>query len=430
VDLHERRELDMSAQVARVRAKARPWRSIIALVLALCGLAAGEYGRFGRHLDDATKAALSYGGGAVFLLFGLIAVFGLSGQARNLLQPAIGAAHAGVTRYAFVLVGIFTVLVVSLNILSLPVGQLVLGGAVTGVLLGIAAQQSLANLFAGMVLLFARPFRVGDRVRFRAGALSGTLEGTVTDISITYVRLETDDGLVFVPNSQALAATVGPIAHPQSDAAGVAPGSAAGAGGTAGVPGVPGTAGTLGTAGAAGLAGTAVGAAGAAAGAQAAAAGAGGGAAGYGPGMTLAGTDASLAAVAGAAAASAVAAILGDAAAQGAPEGAAAAAQGVSSSPGAGGPGTSGPGTSGSGTGGSGTGGPGTGGPGTGGLGPAGGLSPSAGGLGPSAGVPEQGRGPDQDGAAANGASAPGQAVHGGSSGPDGAVGRDSRPTP
>ena len=42
-----------------------------------------------------------------------------------------------------------------------------------------------------MVLLFARPFRVGDRVRFRAGALYGLLDGTVTDISITYVRLET-----------------------------------------------------------------------------------------------------------------------------------------------------------------------------------------------------------------------------------------------
>ena len=144
----------------------------------------------------------------------MAAVFGLSGQVRNLIQPHIGAAHAGVVRYALVLAGIFTVLLVALNVSSLPVGQLVLGGAVTGVLLGIAAQQSLANLFAGMVLLFARPFRVGDRVRFRAGALGGSLEGTVTDISITYVRLETADGVVFVPNSQALAATVGPLPPP------------------------------------------------------------------------------------------------------------------------------------------------------------------------------------------------------------------------
>jgi mechanosensitive ion channel-like protein len=217
VDLHERRELDMSAQVARVKARARPWRSIIALFLALCGLAAGELGRYSRHLDYPAPDILKFGGAAVFLVFGLVASFGLSGQARDLLRPRIGAAHAGVARYALVLAGIFTVLVITLNIASVPVGQLVLGGAVTGVLLGIAAQQSLSNLFAGMVLLFARPFRVGDRVRFRAGALAGLLEGTVTDISIAYVRLETTDGLVFVPNSQALAACVGPLPPPEPD---------------------------------------------------------------------------------------------------------------------------------------------------------------------------------------------------------------------
>lgn len=203
----------MAAQVARVRARARPWRSIIALVLALASLGAAETGRYA-DIDHTTATLLKYSGAIAFFLFGVAATFGLSGQARNLIQPHIGAAHAGVVRYALVLVGIFTVLVVALNVSSLPVGQLVLGGAVTGVLLGIAAQQSLANLFAGMVLLFARPFRVGDRVRFRAGALGGTLEGTVTDVSITYVRLETAEGVVFVPNAQALAATVGPLPAP------------------------------------------------------------------------------------------------------------------------------------------------------------------------------------------------------------------------
>jgi small-conductance mechanosensitive channel len=68
-----------------------------------------------------------------------------------------------------------------------------------------------------MVLLFARPFRVGDKVRFRAGALYGLLDGTVTDISITYVRLETAQGVVFVPNSQALAACVGPLPPPEPE---------------------------------------------------------------------------------------------------------------------------------------------------------------------------------------------------------------------
>jgi small-conductance mechanosensitive channel len=214
----------MAEQVAKVKAKARPWRSIIALVLALCSLTAAEYGRHAHFLepnDTATRQALIYSGSVAFFLFGTAAVFGLSGQARNLLRPVIGAAHAGVTRYALALVGIFTVLVIALKVANVPVGQLVLGGAVTGVLLGIAAQQSLANLFAGMVLLFARPFRVGDKVRFRAGALAGVIDGTVTDISITYVRLDTVDGTVFVPNSQALAAVVGPI--PAEPAPGAGP---------------------------------------------------------------------------------------------------------------------------------------------------------------------------------------------------------------
>ena len=58
------------------------------------------------------------------------------------------------------------------------------------------------------MLLFASPFRVGDRVRFRSGALSGQIEGVVTDLSLTYVRLETEDGRVLLPNSQALNAAV------------------------------------------------------------------------------------------------------------------------------------------------------------------------------------------------------------------------------
>src|SRR5450755_284198 len=200
----------MAEQVAKVKAKTRPWRSIIALILALAALTAGEFGKHA-SLAQPTKNALTWSSAAAFFVFGVAASFGLSGQVRNLLQPVIGAAHAGVTRYALALVGIFASLVIALNLASVPVGQLVLGGVVTSVLLGIAAQQSLSNLFAGMVLLFARPFRVGDRVRFRAGALAGAIEGTVVDISITYVRLETEDGQVFVPNSQALAAVVGPI---------------------------------------------------------------------------------------------------------------------------------------------------------------------------------------------------------------------------
>ena len=204
----------MASRVQKVRSKARPWRSIFALLLALA--AAGIAVRWSTVLthqehvrqSTTTTRAIIYGSAGAFFVFGMAAAFGLSGKARAGLQPVIGQAHAGVLRYAVVLISLFILAVAALQLIGVSPSQLVVGGAVTGVLLGIAAQQSLANLFAGLVLLFAHPFRVGERVRFRAGSLSGQIDGTVVDVSLTYVRLETEDGLVMLPNAQALSAAV------------------------------------------------------------------------------------------------------------------------------------------------------------------------------------------------------------------------------
>ena len=114
-----------------------------------------------------------------FCVFASAATIGLSGKAREVLQPVIGTSHAAVVRYALVLIGAVTTLIVTLVLFGVPVGQLLLGGALTSVFVGIAAQQALSNVFAGLVLLLAHPFRVGDSIRLRAGALSGEIGGTV-----------------------------------------------------------------------------------------------------------------------------------------------------------------------------------------------------------------------------------------------------------
>jgi small-conductance mechanosensitive channel len=72
------------------------------------------------------------------------------------------------------LVGYLIVALTAMDLFALPVGNLLVGGAVTGMILGIAAQQSLSNVFAGLVLLFARPYIPGEKVRIRSGALGGT----------------------------------------------------------------------------------------------------------------------------------------------------------------------------------------------------------------------------------------------------------------
>ena len=129
------------------------------------------------------------------------------------------------------IVGAFTTLVITLVLFGVDVSQLVLGGAITTVFLSIAAQQALGNVFAGLVLVFARPFQVGDAVRLRAGALGGTLDGIVTDIGITYVRFDTDGSVMSIPNSQVLNAVVGPIPPEPEDAEVVADGKSGTPGG-------------------------------------------------------------------------------------------------------------------------------------------------------------------------------------------------------
>ena len=208
-------QLDLSAQVAKVRAKARPWKSIIALVFAIAAAVASAWARrsFHHFFDPANVPyqIIAAGCAVAFCVFGTIATIGLSGNARTVLEPRFGASHAAVVRYALLLIGEFTTLVVTLLLFDVPVGQLLLGGALTSVFVGIAAQQALGNVFAGMVLLLARPFRVGDTISLQAGALGGQLDGTVTEIGITYVRLDTGSSIMSVPNSQVLNAVVGPL---------------------------------------------------------------------------------------------------------------------------------------------------------------------------------------------------------------------------
>jgi small-conductance mechanosensitive channel len=213
--VHDGKQIDLSTHVDRVKRKTRPWKSIIALLLAIAAAVISHRASHGNstfvYLSDQANQFVGYGTAVLFLVFGSTATYGLAGKSRELLEPRAGAAHAAIVRYAILLVGAFTTLLITLVLLGVPVSQLVVGGALTTVFVSIAAQQALSNVFAGLVLVFARPFRVGDAIRLRAGALGGTIDGIVTDIGITYVRFNTDGSVMSVPNSQVLNAVVGPI---------------------------------------------------------------------------------------------------------------------------------------------------------------------------------------------------------------------------
>jgi len=213
------RQIDLSTQVERVKRKTRPWKSIIALLLAIASAVISHQARWGTFTtNDLANQLIRYGTAVLFLVFGSSAVFGLAGKSRELLEPTAGPAHSAIFLYACLIVGSFTTLVSTLVLFGIDVIQLVLGGAITTVFLSIAAQQALGNVFAGLVLVFARPFQVGDAIRLQAGALGGTLDGIVTDIGITYVRFDTNGSVMSIPNSQVLNSVVGPIPPEAEDA--------------------------------------------------------------------------------------------------------------------------------------------------------------------------------------------------------------------
>jgi len=211
----------LSAQVSRVKRRTRPWKSIIALLLAIAAAVISHRASHGSttfmHTSDLTNQVVGYGTAALFLVFASTATYGLAGKSRQLLEPKAGLAHSAIIRYAILVVGGFTTLVITLVLFGVPAGQLLVGGALTTVFVSIAAQQALGNVFAGLVLVFARPFMVGDAIRLRAGALGGTLHGILAHIGITYMRFDTGGSVMSIANSQVLNAVVGPVPPNDTD---------------------------------------------------------------------------------------------------------------------------------------------------------------------------------------------------------------------
>jgi small-conductance mechanosensitive channel len=121
---------------------------------------------------------------------------------------------AGTVGFLIRLLTMLVAVIAALRIAQLHPRTLAVGGAVTAVVVGLAAQQTLGNLIAGVVLLSARPFCVGERVRLQGGPLAGSLEGTVTALGLLYTTLSHGADPIMVPNAVVLNSAVVPQREP------------------------------------------------------------------------------------------------------------------------------------------------------------------------------------------------------------------------
>jgi small-conductance mechanosensitive channel len=194
-------------------------RALAAAVVACLGLAltwasGGVLGTnapidyFHSNRKVATICAIA--GAVIFFASGLTAVRSATAQIVKAVPSKVGDDRKVGLRWICLVAGYLLVIFGTLGALNVPIERLALGASITGVILGIAAQQSLNNVFAGLILLVVRPVTVGQEISIRSGPIGGPYTGEVVDMTLTYVRLATARGELLLPNSTILTAVIGP----------------------------------------------------------------------------------------------------------------------------------------------------------------------------------------------------------------------------
>jgi small-conductance mechanosensitive channel len=142
----------------------------------------------------------------VFLSFSIIFLHILSSAIyKVLVRHRLGTSRAVAIKFAARVFGYIIIFLTTLSLLNIPIDKLLIGGAAIGIILGVAAQQSLSNFFGSVMLILTRVYTVGDNVTIVSGPLGGRYEGKVIDIGLSHTMIEEADGeKVRLPNSTML----------------------------------------------------------------------------------------------------------------------------------------------------------------------------------------------------------------------------------
>lgn len=211
---HAWEEAGLSRQLGRTAARRARREALVLLPLLIAVLVAYGYRDelFGSDMDRLVRILTA----VVLVALGWAFARDLGRAVGPDLLRRMDPGTAGTLGFVLRLLTILIVTLVALRIAGLNPQTLAVGGAFTAVVLGLAAQQTLGNLIAGAVLLSARPFRVGERVRLQAGMLAGQTEGVVSSLGLLYTTLARGEDRIMVPNSVVLGAAVVPLREPQA----------------------------------------------------------------------------------------------------------------------------------------------------------------------------------------------------------------------
>jgi small conductance mechanosensitive channel len=177
---------------------------------------AGRHGHAAKELEPALETPVTVVAVVALVILGWAIARDVGRGLGPPLFRRLDPATAGTVGFLIRLMTIVLAVLVALRVAGIEARTLALGGAFTAVIFGLAAQQTLGNVIAGTVLLSARPFRVGDRVRLQGGPLAGQLEGTISSLGLLYTTFARGDDSIMVPNSVVLNVAVLPLREPDA----------------------------------------------------------------------------------------------------------------------------------------------------------------------------------------------------------------------
>jgi small conductance mechanosensitive channel len=209
---HSWREVGLARQLSRRAVKRARIQALVMLPVLAGTLVVYGYREsiFGEGSDTPVRLATV----VVLLILGWQIARDVGRALGPMLFRRMDPGTAGTVGFLIRLLFICVAIIVALRIAGLDLRTLAVGGAFTAVIVGLAAQQTLGNLIAGTVLLSARPFRVGERVRLQGGGIAGQIEGVVSSLGLLYTTFAQGDDSVMVPNSVVLNVAIVPLREP------------------------------------------------------------------------------------------------------------------------------------------------------------------------------------------------------------------------
>lgn len=184
-------------------------------------LASEELMRATEATDIAARQWLGYAQGIIFVCFvAVVAIvliriadssvkYTMESHARRTASKLNEALFPLVNRIINILIAVIALIIV-LHHFGQDVSSLVVSLGVGSLAIALAAQETIANMIGGFLIMTDRPFRVGDRIKLPSGEM-----GDVLEIGIRSTRiLDFDNNLIVSPNADLIKGKIVNYSYP------------------------------------------------------------------------------------------------------------------------------------------------------------------------------------------------------------------------